>query len=107
MKQHVALPACVTQMYFIYFRSCYWVLRLNFFWLQFASEDDGEERGRIFFFYYFFLFYFLKPFPGSFSYLWVPSAKSFGLPNPSLLCFSPDDGSGWVRMVSDDDFWEL
>lgn len=60
MKQHVALPACVTQMYFIYFRSCYWVLRLNFFWLQFASEDDGEERGRIFFFLLFFFILLFK-----------------------------------------------
>lgn len=41
---------------FIYFRSCPWVSGMDFLWSRLASEDDGEEPGRI-------LGFFFPPFP--------------------------------------------
>lgn len=83
MKRHLALPHFVTQMYFIYFRSCRWVSRLDFFGRSLpATTMERSVTEFVFFFFYFF-----KVFPGPFSYLRVPSAKSLIYQIPPCFIF--------------------
>lgn len=61
----------------------------GFFQSQLASDDGGEERDRISL--YFLLF---KAVPQAILVSLGTVGKEFGLPNPSLLDLSPNDGSG-------------